>query len=417
MIFNVFRKSEHRVLTSQDLEKVLRSGAESASGISVTPGSAAKFGAVFACVRVRAESVGQLPIHLYEVRDRLKQKATEHSLYTLLHDAPNEGMTAQEFWEWMSASLDLCGNAYVFINRVGGVVVELLPLDASWVTPKVDKKRDMIYDVQIPGTDRVGYGPSEILHIKLMSLNGGLTGSSVIAQARDTIGLAMAIEKHGAKFFKNGGAPGGVLKTEQVLDDETYEELQNSWQGAHGGLDNSHRVAILEAGLSWQSVGVPLKDAQFIDGRKFQRSEIAGLFRVPPHLIGDLDRATFSNIEQQGLDFVIHGLMPTLTRIEQRIKLQLIVKEERRKLYAKFNVGGLVRGDMAARGAFYNNMVQNGAMSPNEIRDLEDMNPREGGDIYLTPMNMNVNGKAPEGTEKPKPPDEGDDDEEDQVEE
>lgn len=408
MIFNVFRKSDtHKVLTSQELERVLRSGAESSSGVSVSPESAARFGAVFACVRVRAESIGQLPLHFYEQRGREKQKALNHPLYTLLHDAPNEAMTAQEFWEWVSASLDLRGNAFVFINRLSnGDIFELLPLDADWVQVKRDVKRDVFYEVRIPNTAMVRYTSANILHIKLMSLcNGGLVGASVIEQARDTIGLGMAIERHGAKFFKNGGAPGGVLKTDQVLDDETYADLEKSWAEAHTGLDNAHRIAILEAGLSWQGVGLSLKDAQFIDGRKFQRSEIAGLFRVPPHLIGDLERATFSNIEQQGLDFVIHGLMPTLTRCEQRIKLQLVKKEDRQKYFAKFNQSGLVRGDMAARGAFYNMMVQNGALSPNEIRDYEDLNPREGGDIYLTPMNMNVNGKPPEGTPEKTPAD------------
>lgn len=403
MIFNVFRKSgESRALTSEQLARMLAGSTESATGVYISPESAAKFGAVFACVRVRAESVGQLPLHLYERRDRSKQKAEDHPLYTLLHDAPNETTTAQEFWEWVSASLDLRGNAYVFINRLpNGTVFELLPLDARWVSPKRDVKRDIYYEVRLPSAggetpsgEVIKYTRDQILHIKLMSLDGGLTGASVIEHARETIGLGVALERHGGKFFKNGGSPGGLLKTEQVLSDEGYKRIKETWETAHAGLDNAHRVAILEAGLSWQSVGIPLKDAQFLEGRKFQRSEIAGLFRVPPHLIGDLERATFSNIEQQGLDFVIHGLMPTLTRIEQRLKLQLVKKEERRRFFMKFNAAGLARGDMAARAAYYTAQLQNGALSPNEIRELEDLNPREGGDIYLTPMNMLIDGES-----------------------
>lgn len=399
MIFDVFRKSDStRVLSPQDLDRVLRSGSESSTGISVSAETASRFGVAFACVRVRAESIGQLPLHFYERRgERDKMKALNHPLYALLHDAPNEATTSQEFWEWVSASLDLRGNAYVFINRLpSGVPFELLQLDASWVQVKRDQKRDIYYEVTVPGAGMVRYPASSILHIKQLSLDGGLTGASVIEQARNTFGLGMALEQHGARFFKNGAAPTGVLQTDQVLTEATYKELRDSWEEAHGGMANAHRVAVLEAGLTWHAVSLNMKDAQFLEGRKFQRSEIAGLFRVPPHLIGDLERATFSNIEQQGLDFVIHGLMPTLTRIEQRIKLQLVAQQDRQKYFAKFQVGGLVRGDMAARGAFYNTLVQNGALSPNEIRDLEDMNPREGGDIFLTPLNMNVNGKPPE---------------------
>ncbi len=397
MIFNVFRKNaDTRILTSQQLSNVLSAGGESASGIAVSPDTAAKFGAVFACIQVRAESMGQLPMNLYEQRtDREKKKAKEHALWSLLHDAPNEATTAQEFWEWMSACLDLRGNAYVFINRVNGRIVELLPLDPRTVSVKLSKGRDVFYEVRLTGEEVKSFSAADIMHVKRMSLNG-FTGASVIEQARDTIGLAIAMERHGAKFFKNGGAPGGALKTEQVLNDESWAALEDSWAETHGGLDNAHRVAILEAGLSWQSIGLPLKDVQFLEGRKFSRSEVAGLFRVPPHLIGDLERATFSNIEQQGLDFVIHGLMPALTRIEQRCRLQLLTPEERKTFFFKFNERALVRGDMAARAAFYSSMMQNGAYSPNDIRDLEDMNQREGGDIYLTPMNMLINGKAPE---------------------
>jgi HK97 family phage portal protein len=402
VIFNVFRKSDShsRVLTSEQLERVLRAGSQSATGIHVSPESASKFGTVFSCVRVRAESVGQLPLHFYEQREKEKRKAVEHTLYELLHFAPNEATTAQEFWEWVSASLDLRGNAYVFINVLpSGEIFELLSLDASWVSVKRDQKRDVYYEVRVPGTDVKRYTAVNILHFKSLSFNG-LTGASIIEHARETIALGMALEQHGAKFFKNGGSPGGVLKTDQVLDDDTYDALEKSWEESHGGLDNAHRTAILEAGLSWQSVGVPLRDAQYLEGRKFSKTDIAGLFRVPPHLIGDLERATFSNIEQQGLDFVIHGLQPVLRRIEQRIRLQLVKKEERRRFYAKFNVNGLARGDMAARSAYYTSQIQNGAMSPNEIRELEDMNPREGGDIYLTPMNMLINGQQP-GSSKP----------------
>ncbi len=408
MIFDIFRKSGiSRATTSQQLAALLSQGGESSSGVDVNPVTAAKFGTVFACLQVRAESVGQLPAQLFEERtEREKRCAKDHPLWNLLHNAPSEVMTAQEFWEYVSVCLDLRGNAYAFINRVNGKIFELLPLDPSWVTVKLTQQtRDLVYEVRVPFTDMKLYTAKDILHVKRMSLNS-YTGASIIEQARDTIGLGMAMERHGSRFFKNGGAPGGVLKTEQMLSDGVMKNLEESWADTHGGLDNAHRIAILEAGLSWQAVGMPLRDVQFLEGRHFSRTEICGLFRVPPHLVGDLSRATFSNIEQQGLDFVIHGLMPTLTRIEQRCNLQLLTEEERKTFFLKFNVRALVRGDMAGRGAFYNTMVNVGAYSPNDIRDLEDMNAREGGDVYLTPMNMQQSGPdavAPD-TNAPKDP-------------
>ncbi len=406
MIFDIFRKSGGitRITTSAQLAATLSAGSESASGVGVNAVTASRYGAVFACVQARAESIGQLPMNLFQEKsERDKRHAKDHPLWTLLHSAPHEGCTAQEFWEYISACLDLRGNAYVFINRVNGKVFELVPLDPTWVTVRVTASRDIAYEVRVPDAGMKLYLPADILHIKRMSLNG-FTGASIVEQARDTIGLGMAMERHGAKFFKNGGAPGGVLKTDQMLTDEQFAQLEDSWADTHGGLDNAHRIAILEAGLSWQAVGMPLKDVQFLEGRKFSRSEICGLFRVPPHLIGDLDRATFSNIEQQGLDFITHGLTPALTRIEQRCNLQLLTPDERKTYFCKFNVKALARGDMAARAAFYNSMLQNGAMSPNDIRDVEDMNQREGGDIYLTPMNMVINDKTPEPATKPVPP-------------
>lgn len=391
MIFDILKKSDtNRVVTSDQLEQTLRRGAQTDAGVSVTAGSAMRFGTVFACVRVRAESVGQLPLHVYEQRAREKTKAVTHPLYSLLYDAPNEATTSQEFLEWVSASLDMAGNAYIYINRVAGAVYELLPLEACYVEVKRTKVGDPFYVVRIPGTEPRSLAAADVLHIKLLSLDGGLTGASIIMQARNTIALAMAQEKHGSMFFKNGATVGGALSTDQVLNDETYDALVESWLETQAGLDNAHRTAILEAGVKYTQVGLSLADSQFLEGRSFSQTEIAGLFRVPPHMIGNLEGATFSNIEQQGLDFVVHGLVPTLRRIEQRISLQLIAKPDRRRFYAKFNVGGLVRGDMAARGAFYQIMRNIGAMSPNEVREMEEMNPYDGGDTYDKPLASNT---------------------------
>lgn len=387
MIFDLLRPRAS-VTTSAALAEYLVSGGQSASGKSVTPDSAMRVATVFACVRVLAESVGQLPLHLYERRDREQRKATEHPLYSVLRIAPNSYQTPQEFLEWLVACLALRGNAYAQIIRVRGRVAELFPLHPAAVTPEL-RDGEVRYRVQLDGGGAEVMAASDVLHVKLLPLDG-LVGASPIRYAREAIGLAMATEEHGSRLFSNGARPGGVLEHPGKLSDAAYRRLKESWEERHQGVSNAHRVAILEEGAKWQSIGMSSEDAQFLETRKYQRSEICGIFRVPPHLIGDLERATFSNIEHQGLDFVVHALMPYLTRIEQRIRIQLLRPEERTRYFAKFNVAGLLRGDMAARASFYSQMLQNGALSPNEIRELEDMNPREGGDVYLTPMNMHA---------------------------
>lgn len=399
MILDRLFRAQSRVLTSEDLSRLLARSSTSTSGVSVTPERAMALSTVFSCVRVLAESVGQLPVHLYEQRGREKLKATDHPLYELLHFAPNKHQTAQEWREWVVACLALRGNAYCQIVRAGPAarqrVAELVPLHPESVTPKYDASTGTVsYRVALAGGGTDTLPASDVLHIPLFALDG-LTGVNPVQYAREAIGLAIAGEEFGSKLFANGAQPGGVLEHPGKLTEPAYNRLKDSWEARHRGADNAHRVAILEEGMKWQSVGFAAADAQFLESRKYQRSEIAGMYRVPPHMVGDLDKATFSNIEHQSLDFVVHGLMPYLTRIEQRVAFQLLSPDERRRFFAKFNVAGLLRGDMAARGEFYTKLTNLGAFSPNEIRDFEDMNPRDGGDVYLTPLNMAVNGEPP----------------------
>ncbi|MEK7178539.1 MAG: phage portal protein [Patescibacteria group bacterium] len=418
-IFKGMASGSTKILTSEDLARYLSDGFQSASGVTVTAERAMRYAAVLSCVRVLAESVGQLPLHLYEQRGREKLKATEHPLYQVLYVSPNQWQTAQEWKEWVVACLALHGNAYCQQNRVRGTVRELNPFHPDAVKPCVDREtREVTYQVQQADGSVEELPASEMLHIKLLSLDG-VNGLSPVAYARETIGLGIGAERHAAGLFARNATPGGVLETDQTLSSkEVRDRLRDSWEERHAGAGNSNRIAVLEAGVKWRSISMPLKDAQWLEGRKFSRSEIAGLFRVPPHLIGDLERATFSNIEHSTLDFVVHGLMPYLTRIEQRILYQLLTPRERTTHFAKFTAAALLRGDMAARSEFYTGQVQNGAMSPNEIRELEDQNPREGGDIYLTPSNMLIDGKPPAAPAKPapkpgqEPPDEDDEPEE-----
>lgn len=384
-----------RILTSDDLARYLSASSRSGSGVNVTVDRALLYATVYACVRVLAESVGQLPLHLYERRGRDKVKAVNHPLYSLLHVAPNEYQTAQEWREWVVACLALRGNAYCQINRaLSGRVLELTTFAPGAVTPKQHKETgEVTYLISLSNGQQETLPAREVLHVKLFTVDSGVLGASPVQYARESVGMGIAAEQHGAALFARGAQPGGVLESTKPLSPEVQKRLIESWKARHEGLDNAHRVAVLEDGLQWKTITLPSKDAQWLEGRKFTRSELAGIWRVPPHKLGDLERATFSNIEQQALDFVLDGILPYCTRIEQRIALQLLEPKERSVYFAKFNERGLLRGDMAARAEYYTRQLQNGALSPNEIRELEDMNPRDGGDVYLTPSNMVIDGQ------------------------
>lgn len=401
----LFRNSGHsRVVTSADLAKMLQGGQQSAAGVNVTAERAMMYATVFSCVRVLAESVGSLPLSLLERKGRNKEPATDHPLHALLHAAPNGYQTAQEWLEFMVGCLALRGNAYSKISRVGAGkrrrVAELLPILPTCVTPKQDGDLRVTYDVSRNGVTET-FPAEDILHIKLMPLNG-LTGANPVEHARESVGLAIGAETFGAKLFSNNAQPGGVLQHPKSLSEDAFNRLRDSWAERHAGAENAHKPAILEEGMTWTSVGFAAKDAQFLESRKFSRSEICGIWRVPPHMVADLERATFSNIEEQSLSFFSQTLIAYLTRIEQRINFQLLSPEERKTHFAKFNATAVLRGNTAARGEFYTKLFNIGVLSSNDIREKEDMNPREGGDEYLVPLNM-VSGSAPPEPPTPEP--------------
>lgn len=377
-------KKKTKITDSADLLRELEG--ESDGMVSVSSKSASQLSAVFSCVRVISESIGMLPLSIYEKSGESRKKLNG-SLYSLLAIAPNDWMTAQEFWEMAGVHLGFNGNFYAYINRVGDEVVELLPI-TGMVRKKQGKDFEVWYEVTINGS--VTHVPHDnILHIPLFTDNG-LTGMSPIAKAKNTFGIAQKSEDLNFKLVGNASRPGGILSTAANLTPEQMAQYQEAWEKKHSG-GNNFRTAILGNGFTYTPTSVSSGELQFLEMRKFTRTEIAGLYRIPPHMIADMEAATFSNIENQGQSFVTHCLMPYLTRIENRVRMQLIPKDKWATVYAKFNVGALVRGDMEARGNFYTKLVQNGALSPNEIRELEDRPPRDGGDIYLTPMNMLVN--------------------------
>ncbi|ODN41001.1 phage portal protein [Piscirickettsia litoralis] len=360
----------------------------SVSGQTVTPDNAMRLATVYSCIRVLAESIAALPLHLYKHKaGGGKELAKDHPLYSVLHDLPNRDVTSFDLRENLVGHLCLRGNAYCQIIRDGaGRVRELVQLPTDNTTVRRNEKtKKLVYATLLNGRDY------ELREDQVWRLNAmgsdGIIGSSPIALQRESLGLSAATQEHGAMLFGNGARPSGILTTDGRLNEEGRKALAESWKKAHGGK-NANGVAVLEHNLKWQALTMTSEDSQFLETRKYQRNEICGIFRVPPHMIADLERATFSNIEHQDLAFVRHSLVPWLVKIEQSITRDLLLPSERKKYFVKFNIEGLLRGDTAARAAFYNRMFSIGVMSQNDIRALENMNPIEDGDRYFVPLNM-----------------------------
>jgi HK97 family phage portal protein len=359
-----------------------------ASGASVTADSAMRVSAVFACVRVLAESVASLPCHLHKrTPDDGKERASGNSLYPVLKTRPNRFQTAFQFWEMAVAHAALRGNGYAEIVTAPNGRIELIPRHPDRITPFWAPDGLPAYHyAPLNGPSRtILFG--EMFHLAGLS-DDGLSGLSPVRLHRESIGLAMATEEHGARLFSNGANPGGVLEHPGILTDEAYKRLKESWSERHAGLSNAHKPAILEEGLKWTALGMSNEDAQFLETRKYQVTDIARIFRVPPHMVNDLDRATFSNIEQQSIDFVVNTLRPWLVRIEQAISRDLILPSQQADYFAEFLIDGLMRGDIQSRYRAYATGRQWGWLSANDIRRLENQNPIENGDVYLSPTNM-----------------------------
>ncbi|GGC87367.1 portal protein [Halopseudomonas salina] len=391
---NPFRRKSTDTMTSRDLLDMIAAGSMALSGVHVNAETALRYAVFFACIKVLSEDVGKLPCKLHKQRPgRGSDVASGHKVHRLISRRPNDYMTAQEFWEMCTAHQVMRGNFYAWKNMVGGEVVELLPLNPGSVVPKLREDWSLVYQVTFANGKTDVFTQDEIFHVRALTLDG-YKGVGALEYARETIGLGVAAERHGAKLFVNGAKPGGVLETEQVLKDDTFKRIKDSWNEMHQGTDNAHKVAILEGGIKWASITMNNSDAQWLEGRKYTDTQLCGLMRVPPHKIANLERSTNNNIEHQALEYVTDALMPIVTRIEHKIRVSLLNEQDEEDHFAKFNMNALVRGDMKARAQFYKDMVYIGAFSPNDVLELEDRNPREGGDIYLTPTNMNINGST-----------------------
>ena len=363
------------------------------SGKPVNERTAMQTTAVYACVRILAEAIASLPLHVYEYQaDGGKRMVHDHPLYYLLHDEPNPEMTSFVFRETLMSHLLIWGNAYAQIIRDGGGrVLGLYPL----LPNKMDMQRDdrgNLYYVYSRNSDEnptfKEYGDirleaDEVLHIPGLGFDG-LIGYSPIAMAKNAVGMTLACEEYGASFFANGANPGGVLEHPGVLKDPS--KVRESWNSVYRGVNNAHKIAVLEEGMKYQQIGIPPEEAQFLETRKFQINEIARLYRIPPHMVGDLEKSSFSNIEQQSLEFVKYTLDPWVIRWEQSLQRSLLLPGEKGTYFIKLNVDGLLRGDYQSRMNGYAVGRQNGWLSANDIREMENLNPipeEEGGNLYL----------------------------------
>ena len=368
------------------------------SGKAVNERSAMQMTAVYACVRILAEAIASLPLHVYRYNDTGgKEKEIQHPLYMLLHDEPNPEMSAFSFRETLMTHLLLWGNAFSQIIRNGrGEVIALYPLMPDRMTVDRDSAGRIYYaytrsdgDARTLGQkSTVVLAPPNVLHIPGLGFDG-LVGYSPIAMAKNAIGMGLACDEYGASFYQNGAQPGGVLEHPGVVKDP--KRVRDSWNAIYQGSGNAHRVAVLEEGMAYKPISISPEQAQFLETRKFQIDEIARIFRVPPHMVGDLDKSSFSNIEQQSLEFVKYSLAPWIARWEQAMQRALFSQDEKKRFFMRFNVEGLLRGDFKSRIESYAVGIQNGFYCPNDVRNLENMNlipESEGGFNFMVNGNM-----------------------------
>lgn len=361
----------------------------SSSGRAVTEQTSLGMPAVWRAVNLLAGTVASLPLHAYRSSEGGRTVQTTGRAASLL-ETPHPDMTRFELWETVMAHMLLWGNAYLWLGRNQlGQVVELWPIHPSRV--KVGRTSETGRKVyQIDGGERE-HDDSSILHLPAFGYDG-VCGVSPIRIAREGIGLALAAEEYGARLFGSGSLATGLLQTEQRLTPDQADILQERWKTKRAGLKSAHETIVLDRGATFTQLTIPPGDAQFIESRRFQISEVARMFGVPPHMLMDTEKSTSwgTGIEQQGIGFVVYTLRPWLTRTEQRITR--VLKPE--PVYAKFAVEGLLRGDSASRLAFYKGMWEIGALNTDEVRALEERGPVEGGDVRYRPLNMGTLGSS-----------------------
>lgn len=376
------------ITTSDQLAEALKTGSLSASGASVTPNSAMRVATVYACVRIISGAVATLPLDIKRRVDaKTREDASDHSLWTVIRRKPNRWQTPSQFRRMMQAHLLLRGNAFAMKVVSRGEVRELIPLHPDRVERKQLDDLSLEYTYTRKDGRRVKLAQADMFDLVGLTLDG-VNGVSAITYARETIGLSLAMEDHGATTFRHGARVSAALSHPGKLGLEGQGTLRASLDQFRSGGEQEGKTLILEEGMTYTPMAMTAEDAQWIESRKFSRTDIAMFFGVPPHMIGDTEKSTSwgTGIEQQSIGFVAYTLEDHLTMWEEAINRDLVPEAEV-TMYARFNRGALVKGDLKARWEAHVKALQWGVSSPNEIRALEDQNPREGGDIYYPPPN------------------------------
>lgn len=365
----------------------LSGGSETKAGSKIDEYRALTLPAYFCGIQIIAGTISALPLHLYQGTGRERRKAIEHPAYDIFHTQANEFMPAMSAREAMMAHILGWGNCYAEkVYDRAGRLSEIWPIQPHRVCPEI-KNGSILYDVSVNGRI-VTLDRGSIIHIAGLGYDG-IMGYSIATVARESLGLGLAMEEFGARFFGAGTHPGAIAEHPGKLSPEGAKRLQASLQEKHAGLGKSHRLLLLEEGMTLKSVGIPPEDAQFLESRRFGVAEIARWLNLPPHKLKDLERATFSNIEQQAIEYVTDSLLPRCVKIEQNLNIQILTKSERKQgYYFKHSLEGLLRGDSEQRSKLYQVLWGCGALSPNDIREKEDLPPIDGGDIHLIPLNM-----------------------------
>lgn len=394
LIARIFGASSTPIRTSSELwQYVFGRRWSTDSGAIVTPDTAMRVAAVYSCVRVVSEDLAGLPLITYKRTATGRDRAPDYWLSSLLDD-PNPWQSGLEFRELLQSHLELCGNGYAIKTVVRDETRELLPITPDRVEVVQYPDLRIVYNVAMPDGSTLPVPAERMFHLKGLSLNG-VVGIGTVEYMRETVGLAMQQLKHGAKLFSNGAQIGGVLETDKTMSDEAYKRLKSSFDEQYSSVENAHKTILLEEGAKFSKTGLTSVEAQFLEARKYSRSEIAGIFRVPPHLIGDLERATFTNIEEQGRQYITAALLPRFRRWETTIRRSLIAKADRKTYYVEHLADALLRGKTQERYTAYGQAIKDGWMSRNEVRERENMNPADGLDEFLTPLNMATQADAP----------------------
>ena len=363
-------------------------GHESSSGEMVTVNSALGIPTVYRCVNIKANAVAMLPFQTFKRTKNGRERERKHPVAKLLEQRPNPYQGPFKFKHLIETHKNLWGNAYINIDwGADGRPKALWLLNPAVTEPILDVKTDTLwYVTTTPKGETIKIGYNDIIHLTTLSTDG-IKGKSPIQVARESIGSSQAAQKFKGKFYKHGAVNSGFLKIPGMLNSEAKEVIREEWESANTGISNAQRIAILDAGLDFQQINMPLRDAQFIETMKFDKTEIATMFDVPPHMVGDLQRATHSNIESENISFLQNTINPNLVQYQEEFRNRLFTEREAQIYYLNFNLDMILRADTKTRGEYFALMLDKGVYSINEVREMDEKNAIEGGDTHRVDLN------------------------------